>query len=67
MQLPPATLPARLSTEQLAALFHVRPESIRAGYCRLGHWNSLKPIKQPNRMLLWPADAAERLLRGEAA
>ncbi|HRE19212.1 MAG TPA: hypothetical protein PLW86_19430 [Rhodocyclaceae bacterium] len=64
MQLP-ASLPAHLSTEQLAALFHVLPQSIRSGYCRMGHWNTLRPIKLPNRMLLWPADAAERLLRDE--
>ncbi len=57
----------RLTTEQLADLFHVCPGSIRSALCRNGEWMGLRPIKLPNRMLLWPADAAERLLRGEAA
>ena len=55
-----------LSTAELADLLHVRPETIRRAYCLQGAYMGLRPIKLPNRKLLWPADAAERLLR-EAA
>jgi len=57
------TLPQTLTTEELAAGFRVKPGSIRSSVCRLGHWNGLKPIKLPSRALLWPADAANRLLQ----
>lgn len=54
------------STSELADLFHVRPQTIRRAYCLTGQYMGLRPLKLPNRMLLWPADAAERVLR-EAA
>jgi len=56
-----------LSTEELAALGKVRPQSIRASLCRHGHWLGLRPTKLPNRRLLWPADAVTRLLAGGVA
>lgn len=55
-----------LSTAELANLFHVRPETVRRAYCLRGAYMGLRPLKLPNRKLLWPADAAENLLR-EAA
>jgi hypothetical protein len=55
-----------LSTEALAKLFLVQPPSIRSAYCRLGHYHGLRPTKLPNGRLLWPADAAARILTGEA-
>jgi hypothetical protein len=54
-----------LSTEELAALVLVKPESIRAALCRCGHYAGLRPIKLANRRLAWPAEAVERLLGGE--
>lgn len=51
-------------TEELAALLKVKPSTIRRGYCVNGHYFSLKPIKLPNRRLLWPADEAQKLLDG---
>ena len=54
-----------LSTDELAAKFHVRPQTIRSGLCRNGHYLGLRPIKLGNRLLLWPAAEAERLISGE--
>lgn len=56
----------KLSTAQLAALFHVKPETVRRAYCVQGEYLTLRPQKLPNGRLLWPADAAERLLRDAA-
>lgn len=56
----------RYSTDELAALLKVRPQTIRAGLCRQGHYQGLVPIKSGNRFLLWPADEADRLVSAGA-
>jgi hypothetical protein len=53
-----------LSTEALAVLLLVREQTIRAGYCRDGHYLGLVPIKLPNRRLLWDADEVDALIAG---
>lgn len=50
-----------ISTEELAALLRLQPQSLRAALCRDGHYFGLRPRKLPNGRLLWPADAMERL------
>jgi hypothetical protein len=50
-----------ISTEELAARIKVKPQTIRAAVCRTGAYYTLRPVKMPNRFLLWPDDAAERL------
>jgi hypothetical protein len=45
----------------------VKPQTIRAGLCRDGHYQGLKPAKSRNRFLLWPADEADLLASGEVA
>lgn len=52
---------AHLSTEALAAELRIKPQTLRAALCRNGHYYSIRPVKMPNRRLLWPADALERL------
>jgi hypothetical protein len=52
----------RLTTEELAVLLALRPQSIRKRYCETGAYFCLRPIKMPNRRLLWPADALEQLM-----
>ncbi|NYT61452.1 hypothetical protein H0A66_03820 [Alcaligenaceae bacterium] len=47
-----------LSTNQLAAQFMVKPESVRSAYCRDGHYQGLRPIRLPNGRLAWPAAEA---------
>jgi len=54
-----------LSTNELAALFKVAPQSIRAAICRNGHWLGMRPVKLANRRILWDADQANRILSGE--
>jgi len=51
-----------LSTESLAEKLKLKPQSIRARVCRTGSYFGLIPQKLPNGRLLWPDDAAERLL-----
>lgn len=57
----------QLSTNELAALGKVVPQSIRAAVCRNGHWMGLRPIKLPNRRLLWDAEAATKVFNGSTA
>ena len=54
----------RFSTEVLAEHLHIKPQTIRAALCRDGHYLGLRPIKLPNRRLLWDADAVKALLNG---
>lgn len=50
-----------ITTEQLAALLHLKPQSLRAALSREGHYFGLRPRKLPNGRLIWPADAVRRL------
>lgn len=64
----PGAEPDRLpyiSTERMAEILGMRPDSIRVGLCRNKgkHYMGLEPVKLPNRRLLWPADAVERLAK----
>ncbi|NCU20539.1 DNA-binding protein [Candidatus Falkowbacteria bacterium] len=53
--------PPDISTETLAAQFHVKPGSIRVRFCRTGSYFGLIPKKLPNGRLSWPGDSYERL------
>ena len=55
-----------LTTEQLAEQVQIKAQSLRAAFCRDGHWCGIRPVKLPNRRLLWPADAVNALLSGGA-
>ena len=63
----PAQVGQTLSTEELAAIFKVQPQSIRAALCRNGHYLGMRPAKPANRRLLWDAAEADRVLNGEVA
>ncbi len=52
-----------LTTKELALLLSMSAQSIRKRYCETGSYFHLKPIKLPNRRLLWPADAVELLVK----
>jgi hypothetical protein len=56
---------SRLNTDAAAARLGIKPQTMRAALCRDGHYFGLRPIKQPNRMLMWPVDGIERLEAGE--
>ncbi|KUZ59770.1 DNA-binding protein [Burkholderia ubonensis] len=53
-----------ITTEELAELLSIRPQSIRKRYCQTGAYFSLRPVKMPNGRLMWPADALEKLAEG---
>jgi hypothetical protein len=66
MQSSPTTT-RRLSTEEVAAALKVRPQTVRAGLCRAGHYLGLRPARLPNGRLIWDASAVDALLSGEVA
>lgn len=51
-----------VSTEILAEKLGVKPQTLRAALCRNGHYYGIRPVKMPNRMLRWPADAAKQII-----
>ncbi|WP_454752270.1 DNA-binding protein [Cupriavidus necator] len=53
-----------ITTEELATLLSIRPQSIRKRYCQTGAYFSLRPVKMPNGRLMWPANALEQLAEG---
>lgn len=63
----PAQIGQTLSTEELASIFKVQPQSIRAALCRRGHYLGMRPTKPANRRLLWSAADVSRVLNGEVA
>ncbi|CAN7504510.1 hypothetical protein LJR296_003347 [Cupriavidus necator] len=63
----PMPIPANrehLSTDELAAVLAVDPQSIRKSHSATGTYLGVRPRKLPNRRLLWPVDAVKRLLNG---
>ncbi|WP_260858849.1 hypothetical protein [Paraburkholderia sp. BCC1885] len=55
-----------LTTDAMAAAVGVLAQSVRKRYSETGTYFGLKPIKLPNRRLMWDAQAVEKFLRGEA-
>ncbi|NKJ45852.1 DNA-binding protein [Burkholderia sp. SG-MS1] len=53
-----------LSTDELATLLTLRPQSIRKRLCQTGAYFCLRPVKMPNGRLMWPADSIEQLSGG---
>jgi hypothetical protein len=53
-----------LSTDELAALLTLRPQSIRKRYSQTGSYFGVRPMKCANGRLLWPSDAPQQLARG---
>lgn len=64
----PSAHPAKkFTTEELAGLLRVVPQTIRASLCRKSHYLGLRPLKLANGRLLWDAGEVERLTNGEVA
>lgn len=59
-------IPQFLSTAELAATLRVRPETVRHALCVRGDYMQIVPRKLPNGRLLWSAEDAAKLLRGES-
>jgi len=58
----PAGGPTHVATSVFARLIGVRGQTIRRGLCVDGHYLSIKPLKLPNRRLLWPVAEIMQLL-----
>lgn len=63
----PRNTPRTYSTEQAANRLNLRPQTLRAAYCRAGHYCNVIPYKRQNRFLSWPADEIDRLATGVEA
>ncbi len=50
-----------ITTKQLSKMLGVNSDTIRRGLCVNGHYLGLKPIKMPNRMLMWPVANIDKL------
>lgn len=53
-----------ITTELAAQRLGIRAQTLRAALSRQGHYFGLRPVKMPNRLLLWPVDAIDRLTHG---
>lgn len=56
-----------LSTEELAAILAVNPQTIRKRYSDTGSYHGLVPQRLPNRRLLWPVEAVRQMVNGGKA
>jgi hypothetical protein len=56
---------AKITTEELASMLRIAPQTARASLCRKGHYLGLRPVKLSNGKLLWDVAEAERILAGE--
>lgn len=52
-------------TKPAAKKLGIQPQTMRAGFCRDGHYMGMRPTKLPNGRLLWPSNSIKRLLAGE--
>jgi hypothetical protein len=62
-----STISRFLTTDQLAALLSVRPQSVRKRLSQTGSYHGIMARRLPNRRLLWPADAVDLFLKGGGA
>lgn len=63
----PMPIPANrdhVSTEELAAILAIDPQSIRKRHSMEGSYLGIRPTKLPNRRLLWPVADVKKLLSG---
>ena len=65
-QLNQQAVSAGITTEELAALFQVKPNTPRVSLTTHGHYFGIKPTKLPNRRLSWPLADVQRVLNGGA-
>jgi len=51
------TISHHLTTEEFARRLGVKSHTVRRGLCVNGHYLGARPVKLPNRRLLWPEKA----------
>jgi hypothetical protein len=52
----------RLSTDAFAAQHLVEPQTVRKQYSVTGSYHGVRPVRLPNRRLLWPADSIQQIV-----
>ena len=57
----------RLTTEAFAVQHLVEPQTVRKQYAATGSYHGVRPLRLPNRKLLWPSDSIKRLLATSAS
>lgn len=64
---PPGTAPEQygLTTDEFATQHLVLPQTVRKQYSATGSYFGVIPLRLPNRKLLWPRDAVEKLLAAQ--
>ncbi|MDY0222536.1 MAG: hypothetical protein RBR67_15500 [Desulfobacterium sp.] len=50
------------TTNKLAEKLGVKPDTLRRALCVNGHYLGIRPVKLPNRRLLWPSRAILRVI-----
>lgn len=50
------------TTKEIALMLRVESQTIRRSLCINGHYLGLKPLKLPNKRLLWPYSEAQAIL-----
>jgi hypothetical protein len=55
------------TTAQFADMVGIKAESIHRSLSLNGHYLKIRPIKLPNKRLMWPADEIEKLFKSEEA
>lgn len=51
-----------LTTNRLAQLLGLQPDTLRISLCRKGSYFGIQPIKLPNGRLVWPHDTVKRIV-----
>ncbi|CAN0622813.1 conserved protein of unknown function [Burkholderia multivorans] len=54
------------STDEVAELLLVLPQTVLKAYSRDGEYCGIRPIRLPNRRLAWPMAEVKKLLSGES-
>lgn len=52
----------RLTTEEFASQNLVKAQTVRKQYAATGSYHGVRPVRLPNRRLLWPSDSIQRLI-----
>ncbi len=55
-----------ITTNEFAKALSLKPQSIRKRYSLTGSYHGVRPIKLPNRRLLWPSNSVQQLTNGSA-
>ena len=50
-----------LSTNDFAAALGIKPGTVRSHVSRFGSYYGIRPVKMPNRLMLWPKSSVEQL------